>query len=152
MKRLDEVESHKDWALTHQLNWGLILTDHDALYTGPIVKFKYEGAMLPLWAHPDQRLACPGNYGKGYRWVSLKKLEPGSIIWFVAADTRHPEPLKTVRITDYDVVHVNHEPMMTVTVMEELSFIAHDVICHRNPEGFKADRSLSPAAAFGNGR
>jgi len=140
MKRIDQISLHYDWALTHNLNWGLVLTDHTAVYSGPLVKFRYEGAMLPMIVHPEQRISCPK--GNGYRWIAIKALEPRDIIWFVKGNTSLDQPLQRVRITDYDVIFVENIQLYTITTMDELSFIAHDLILHRNPEGYKSNDSV----------
>ena len=139
MKRLDEVKIHYDWLLTHNLNWALALSDHWDFYDGPLVKLKYEGALLPFIGHPDQRIACPR--ANGYRWLALKQLERGSEVFFVKANVAQKDAFLKVRITEYDLIWVAKEPLFTITTMGELSFIAHDLICHRNPAGYKADRT-----------
>ncbi len=141
MKRLYEVDIHKDWAMTHNLNWGLVVSDHWEFYSGPLVKFTYAGGMLPIICHPLQRFACPTKNG-GYRWVPVMFLNPHDEIYFVQSFVeQHTQPIKISRIMEYDVIDVVSEKLYTLTVTDELSFIIHDLIAHRNPHGYKAEKS-----------
>ena len=139
MKSLNNVAIHLDWALTHNLNWGLILTEHDAVYTGPLMKFKYEGAMLPIICHPDQRFAVPSNKNRGgFRWAGASELaEPTAMVYFVKGAVELEDPILPVPITEFEVIQAEGVILYTLTVANENSFIVHDLICNKSPIGIE---------------
>jgi len=134
MKRLDEVDIFKDFALTHNMNWGLIMTDHFFMAEGWFIKFNYEEGLIthPVICHPEQRIAVPSRTNPGgFAWAAAKELNPGDPVMYIKALVQQEKFTKVVKVTDYDIVWLN-EMVYTLTVANENTFIIHDLLTHRN--------------------
>ena len=135
MKRIDEIKPMKEMVLTHNLNWGLVMTDHTVYHTGPLIKFNYQGGVptMPIICHPEQRFAAPSQKaGNMWRWSSILDLEQGGEVLFIKALVDQERFFDVVRITEFEVVDVDSELLFTLTVANENSFIVHDLLTHRN--------------------
>lgn len=140
MKRLDEVEIHLDWALSVNLNWALILCVNKAEYCGQLVRMRYDGGMLALNMDPSQRLAVPNPKG-GYTWVSAGDLRVGYELWFLPTDISKPNPFRPARITSLEYPFYDGT-LWSMTTLEEMTFVPLDVLAHRNPKDFKANKNI----------
>lgn len=140
-KRVDEVKIHFDWALTHNLNWRLILCDHWIDFAGILVTLRYAGG-LPITMSLGQRIAVP-TPTDGYHWQHAGKLQIGHEVW-----TLTPEfDLVRTRIVEMD--RAFHQGLLwTLTIEGEHSFVAYDLLCHRNPRPLDPGVMVRPERAL----
>lgn len=140
-KRIDEVRVHFDWALTHNLNWRLVLIDHWIEFAGTVVTLRYDGG-LPITLSLGQRIAVPTPTG-GYHWLQAGRLNHGDVLWTVTPEF----DLVRKRIVALDRQSYTGT-LWTLTVEQEFSFVAYDLLCHRNPRPVEAGQVVRPEHAL----